>query len=222
MGDATGYGTTAVNAYAPMVKEMGGSVVYAGTIEATQTDLTAEITRMRDAGAKIISFWSANAGFAGRLLNARGQVGWDVPVTGNPSLGTGETRALLARPEYWDKVYQLGFYNCTRNDAGKLPERAAAFFQRVGKAIDFRDTSLWYVAAGYDAGHMFADAVRANGDTAAGIIDYWNTLNPYPGVWGDYRFSATNHNGFPASQIVLSRANSFHDGTFQLAPGYAQ
>jgi len=221
VGDATGYGTTCVNAYTPMVKQAGGTLAYSGTIEASQADLTADVTRMRDAGAKVISFWSANAGFAARLLNARGQLGWDVPVVGNPSLGTGETRALLGKAEYWDRVYQLGFRSCSAEASGKMPDRTADFLKRIEGKIKLADTSLWYVAGGYDAGHMFADAVRERGDSPDEIIGYWNTLSPYPGIWGDYRFSPQQHNGYPDDGIVLSLANSFRDGIFQIAPGFS-
>ena len=176
---------------------------------------------MRDAGAKVISFWSANAGFAGRLLNARGQLGWDVPVVGNPSLATGETRALLAKPDYWTGVFQVGFRSCSADASGRMTDRTTDFLKRIDGKIKLVDTSLWYVAAGYDAGHLFADAVRTRGPSAAEITGYWNTLDPYPGIWADYRFSPTQHNGYPDDGIVLSLANSFHDGVFQLAPGYA-
>ena len=53
--------------------------------------------------------WSVNAGFLSRIINTRGQMGWDVPIVGQTTLGSGQTRDLLEKPEYWAKVYPNNF-----------------------------------------------------------------------------------------------------------------
>ena len=79
---------------------------------------------MQSAGAQAIMPWSVNAGFLSRILNTRGAMNWDVPVVGQTTLGSGQTKALLDKPENWNKVYSNNFRNCCYND-GKLPPRAA-------------------------------------------------------------------------------------------------
>ena len=49
---------------------------------------------------------------------------------------------------------------------------------------------------------------------------YWNGLKRYPGVYGEYTFTASEHNGYPQGDVVMSRGNSQKDGAFALAPGY--
>ena len=66
----------------------------------------------RDAGAQVIMPWSVNAGFLSRIINTRGAMGWDVPIVGQTTLGSGQTKALLEKPEYWNKVYSNNFRNC--------------------------------------------------------------------------------------------------------------
>ena len=100
IGDTTGYGTASVNAYVPMVGARGGTVVYQNEVDASNPDLKPEMLRMRDAGAEVIMPWSVNAGFLSRIINARGQMGWDVPIVGQTTLGSGQTKALLDKPEY--------------------------------------------------------------------------------------------------------------------------
>ena len=46
---------------------------------------------------------------------------WDVPIVGQTTLGSGQTKALLKKPEYWDKVYPNNFRNCCYDASGKLP-----------------------------------------------------------------------------------------------------
>ena len=220
IGDTTGYGTSAVDVNAPMLKQMGATIVSQSLIEASQADLSADVLRMRDAGAKVIMVWSVNGGLLARLLNARGQLGWDVPVVGHPTLGSGEVKALLAKPAYWEKVYQIGYRSCSYDANGKLPERTTDFVKKIAGKIDLGDTSLWWVACGYDAVNLVARAVSESGLTNTDIIKYWNSLKDYPGVFGTYTFTPEQHNGYPPGDVVMSAANSFRDGAFALAPGY--
>src|SRR5260221_9210406 len=95
ISDTTGYGTASVNAYGPMLKAKGAEVVYQGNVDAANPDVTAEILRMRSAGADAIMPWSVNPGFLSRIINTRGQMQWDLPTVGRTTLGPGQTPALL-------------------------------------------------------------------------------------------------------------------------------
>jgi branched-chain amino acid transport system substrate-binding protein len=221
VGDTTGYGTSAIAEYAPILTAKGGKIVYNGVIDGNQPDLTTDLMKMRDAGADAISPWSVNTGFLARLLNARGRLGWDVPVAGQPTLGSGQTKALLEKPEYWENVYQVGFRSCSYDTNGKLPARTEAFLGRVHAAnIDTHDTLLWWIACGYDVPYIVAAAFKAGAGSAKEIVAHWNTFKAFPGVFGDYTYNTDDHNGFPGDGVVMSQANSFHDGAFNLAPGY--
>jgi branched-chain amino acid transport system substrate-binding protein len=46
-------------------------------------------------------------------------------------------------------------------------------------------------------------------------------VKAYPGVYTNYSWTAQQHNGFPSEDVVMCQANSFRNGTFKLAPGYA-
>ncbi len=220
IGDTTGYGTASVNAYVPMVGAKGGTVVYQNEVDASNPDLKPEMLRMRDAGAEAIMPWSVNAGFLSRIINTRGQIGWDVPIVGQTTLGSGQTKALLDKPEYWAKVYQNNFRPCSYLPSGALPPRTAEFVDRLRAAkIEIGDTLLWWVAIGYDAPRLIADAVKANGSAPEAIAKHWNTLKSWPGVYGDITWTPEQHDGYPDDQVVMCQANSFRDGAFSLAPG---
>jgi len=221
IGDTTGYGTASVNAYVPMIAPKGGTVVYQNEVDASNPDLKPEMLRMRDAGAEVIMPWSVNAGFLSRIINTRGQMGWDVPIVGQTTLGSGQTKALLEKPEYWAKVYQNNFLPCSYLPSGQLPPRTADFVGRLRKnGIEIGDTLLWWIAIGYDAPRLITDAVKAAGSQPKQIADYWDTLKAWPGVYGDITWSKESHDGYPDSEVVMCQANSFRDGAFSLAPGY--
>ncbi len=221
VGDTTGYGTSAVDECVPILQKHGANIVFKGVIDSAQPDLTADVTHMRDLGAQAICPWSVNAGLLARMLNARGHLKWDIPVAGQPTLGSGQTKVLLEKPEYWDKVYMLSYRSVSYEDDGKLPPRSEELVKRLRAAkVDMSDTLLWWIAVGYDTPYLVADAFKHGAGSAQEIADYWNTLKGYPGVFGEYSYSPQNHNGYPDHGVVMGQADSFRDGVFKIAPGY--
>lgn len=222
IADTTGYGVSAVSDYVPLLKAKGGDVVYSGNFDASNPNVKPEMLRMHSAGAQVIMPWSVNAGFLSRIINARGDMGWDVPIVGLGVLGSGQTKALLEKPAYWAKVYANNFHPLCYNPAGQLPPRAAVFVKRLqAKKIELNDTLLWWIANGYDAPRMIADAVKNAGSNPDEIAGYWNTGKTWPGMLGDITFTPENHNGYPDDEIVMCQANSYRDGAFIQAPGYS-
>ena len=221
VSDTTGYGTASLDAYVPMLKSLGATVVYQSSVEANNPDVKPELLRMQAAGAEAIMPWSVNAGFLSRIINTRGQMGWDVPIVGQTTLGSGQTKALLEKPEFWAKVYPNNFRPCCYATGGKLSDRTSAFVDRLKSAkIDMGDTLLWWIALGYDSPRLIAEAMKSVGTEPDKIVGYLNKLKEFPGIYGDIAFTADKHDGYPDNQIVMVEANSLKDGAFNLAPGY--
>jgi branched-chain amino acid transport system substrate-binding protein len=221
ISDTTGYGTASVNAYGPMLKAKGAEVVYQGNVDAANPDLKPELLRMQSAGAEAIMPWSVNAGFLSRIINTRGQMGWDVPIVGQTTLGSGQTKDLLEKPDYWAKVYPNNFRNVCYGAGGQLTDRTRAFLDRLKSAkIEMGDTLLWWIALGYDSPHMIAQAMKNAGTEPEQIVGYLNQLKGFPGVYGDITFTPQQHNGYPDDEVVMVEANSLNNGAFNLAPGY--
>jgi branched-chain amino acid transport system substrate-binding protein len=220
-GDTTGYGVTAAGASATAVKKDGGDVVLQANIDATQPDMTPDMTRARNAGAEAIVLWTVSTGMIARLLNARAAMAWDVPFVGHPALASGDIKALLTKPENWEKVYAVGYRSCSYDAKGALPPRSQELVSKLAGKVDLNDSLLWWVAAGVDAVNLVAKAVEETGETASpAIIGYWNGLKTYPGYFGEYHFTKEQHNGYPEDGVVMSAANSAKSGSFALAPGY--
>jgi len=197
-------------------------VVYQGNVDAANPDLRPELLRMRSAGAETIMPWSVNAGFLSRIINTRGQLEWDVPIVGQTTLGSGQTKALLEKPQYWAKVYPNNFRTVCYRPDGKLPDRTIAFLDRLKSAnIDMSDTLLWWIALGYDSPRLIAEAMKNAGTEPAQVVGYLNNLKGFPGVYGTMSFTPDRHDGYPDDEIVMVEANSLKDGAFNLAPGYS-
>ena len=220
-GDTTGYGVTAAKASADGFKQAGGEAVVLANIDATQPDMTPDMLRARNAGAEAVVIWTVSTGMIARLLNTRAAMGWDVPFAGHPALASGDLAGLIAKPANWEKVFAVGYRSCSFDAAGALPPRSQELVDKLAGKVNLSDSLLWWVACGVDAVNLVARAVEATGETAsAAIIKHWNALDPYPGYFGDYRFTAQQHNGYPENQVVMSAANTAKSGAFALAPGY--
>ncbi len=221
LGDNTGYGTTAVAASVDAYQKAGVKVAYHAVIDANAQDLAPDLLRARNAGAEVVTVWSDSTGLDARMMNARARIGWDVVFAGHPAMGSGDVAHLLDKPSNWDKVYIVGYRPCSFDANSKLPPRTQAFVDSVNGKIPLADTSLWWVVAAVDAVHLVTEAVEKTGSSSAdAITGYWNSLKDWPGLFGRYTFSPTQHNGYPTQDVVMSAANSEHNGAFALAPGY--
>jgi len=143
ISDTTGYGTASVNAYVPMLKAMGAEVVYQGNVDAANPDLKPELVAhaLRRSGSDHALERQCRFPVP-HHQHARAD-GMDVPIVGQTTLGSGQTKALLEKPEYWAKVYPNNFRPVCYGPDGKLPERTTAFLDRLKSAkIDMSDTLL--------------------------------------------------------------------------------
>jgi branched-chain amino acid transport system substrate-binding protein len=220
IGDTTGYGVTATKQSVAGIVKDGGEVVYQTNVDSTQPDMMPDMLRARNAGAEAIVVWSVSTGMDARMFNTRAAMGWDVPFVGHPSMSSGEVANLVEKPANWQKVYVIGYRSCSFDANGRLPPRSQEFVDRLRGQVTLSDTLLWWVAGGVDAINLVAKAVENAGAAPDEIIRYWNTLDKYPGYFGDYTFTPSQHNGYPTQDVVMSEASSARDGAFVLAPGY--
>jgi branched-chain amino acid transport system substrate-binding protein len=77
------------------------------------------------------------------------------------------------------------------------------------------------LACAYDSVQLVKYAVEHGGaESPDAIRQTWESVTAFPGIYGDYTYSASDHNGYPTDEIVMNAANSFKDGAYSLAPGY--
>jgi branched-chain amino acid transport system substrate-binding protein len=221
LGDTTGFGSAAANFSVDAFKKDGADVVYAANIDYNQPDMMPDMLRAKNAGAEVVVVWSTSTGMDARLMNTRAALKWDVPFVGHSSMSSGDVANLIQKREYWNKVYVTGYRSCSFDINGKLPPRSQEFVDQIKGKVKLSDNLLWWVAGGVDAVNLVAKAVETTGSSSADdIMKFWNSLTRYPGYYGDYTFTPTQHNGFPTEEVVMSEASSARDGAFNLAPGY--
>jgi branched-chain amino acid transport system substrate-binding protein len=221
IGDTTGYGTVSVRTATEDLKKKGVTPVYTVLVDPNKTDLSDEISKARAAGADVIMSWSAATGVLARLLNARGDAGWDVPVIGHPSLMALPLKQLLNKPSYWENVYGAGYVATSYDASGKLPERTQALLDKIRPKLGGKDVDIlfWWIGLGYDAVKIAEHAIRKAGSTdPAAIQKALETTTGFKAVLSTLSFAPDRRDGFPDDNMAIDIANTFKDGSFQIAP----
>lgn len=221
IADTSGYGTSSAKTAQELLAKAGITPVYSVLVDANKTDLTDEMAKARAAGADVVMPWSAATGLLARMLNARGDMGWNVPVVGHPAIMASQIRKLLNKPQYWENTYAAGYASTTYSADGKLPVRTQELVNKVRPKLGGGeiDVLFWWVALGYDTVKIIEHAAKTAGSTEPAAIQkaLENTKN-FEGVYATYSWSPTQRNGFPDSNMAANTANTFKDGSFKLAP----
>jgi branched-chain amino acid transport system substrate-binding protein len=210
INDNTGYGVLSRDTVTKFLADYNLKPVYTATVDPNKPDVTDELVKARDAGADVITEWSNATGFVARLLNARGEQNFNVPIVGHPTILQDQVAKLLSKRSYWDNAYGLGYAHEVVDAQGKLPENVQAFIDK------HKDTVGPYMAAGLPAflqGHA-AVMIYAAGLTKAGDTDPFKVkaaLESIPSIdvpYGPFIYTATDHNGFQDDGIKLVNANA--------------
>jgi branched-chain amino acid transport system substrate-binding protein len=221
IADTSGYGTASARSAEQLLEKAGLKPVYTVLVDPNKTDLSDEMSKAKAAGADVVMPWSAATGLLGRLLNARGDMGWNVPVVGHPALMAAQIRKLLNKPEYWDNTFAAGYQSTTYGPDGKLPQPTQALVDKVrGKLGGGEiDVLFWWVALGYDTIKIIEYAAKTAGSLEpAAIQKVLENTKDFRGVYTNYSWSPTERNGFPDANMAMNAASTFKDGSFKPAP----
>ena len=218
IADTSGYGTASARS-AEQLLDKAGISCYVVLVDPNKTDLSDEMNKAKAAGADVVMPWSAATGLLGRLLNARGDMGWNVPVVGHPALMAAQIRKLLNKPEYWDNTFAAGYRApptvptaSFRNGRRRWSTRCAA------SSAAARSTPVLVGRARlrHRQDHRARGQDRRLLDPAAIQKVLENTK--FRGVYTSYSWSPTERNGFPDANMAMNAASTFKDGSFKPAP----
>jgi branched-chain amino acid transport system substrate-binding protein len=208
--DNTGYGVLAMQGLTKMLADQGMKPVVSITIDPNKTDFTDELLKARAAGADVIQTWSNAAGFMARLLNARGEQQWDVPVVGNPSIYQDQVGALLTKTAYWQNAFAAGYANSVTDAQGKFPPATQAFLDKHRQAAaPFIKTAVFGVVQGAASAMIPTVGWKQAGSTEplatkAALESIPVIVTPY----GDFSYTPSDHNGFKDDGMAIVIANS--------------
>jgi len=215
ISDSGGFGKDGLAVIQADAPKYGMTIVSNQTFNIGDTDMTAQLTNIKNSGADAVLMWTAGAEATTIVKNAK-SLGLAIPIYGSH----GNARAQFAQGVGSDGD---GF----RFAAGHIliPETygtgtdeykiATAFIDRF-KAYTGTSPST-FAGHAYDALYLIVNAMKTlNGNIApSGLRDAIEKTSGFPGIGGIFTFSPTDHNGLTDKDLTMYELKN---GAFTLAP----
>jgi branched-chain amino acid transport system substrate-binding protein len=209
LSSADGFGQTGANMIAELAPSYGITINAKEEFGPRDTDMTAQVLKIRDSGADAMLIWSVNPGPTIILRNAKA-VGYNKPIFN--SYG-GATQQLItqagdaAEGTYVSSMRLLAPEAVPTNDPiHDIVNKIATDYQKK-----FGEAAPTFAAHTYDAMLIIDAAVKKikGPITRDAIADAIPTVE-LPGGNGYFRFSATDHNGIDESSkpMVMMRVKN--------------
>jgi branched-chain amino acid transport system substrate-binding protein len=210
----TGFGKDGQALVNETAADYGLEVVSDQVFKPADTDMTGQLTVIKGAGADVVLMWSSVAASSIVPKNLE-QLNLDIPLVCSHG---------IAKQEFIDGAGAAG--EGVVAFAGKVlaPETYGVGSESYEAATGFveRYTAEYGVAPDHFAGHAYdglylvVEALKRldEGFTSADLRDEIEKTSGFAGIGGVFTFSATDHNGMTADDIVIYR---IEDGRWALA-----
>jgi branched-chain amino acid transport system substrate-binding protein len=203
ISDSGGFGKDGQAVITADAPEYGVTIVDDETFNPGDTDMTAQLTKIKNSDAQAIVMWTAGAEAATIAKNAK-DLGIELPIYASHG---------IARREFIEGAGDAA--EGIKLAAGKilLPEAYGEDTEAYTVATDFIDryqkaygeAPSTFAGYAYDALHLTVDAAkRVQGDlTPAALRDEIEKTSGFVGTGGTFTFSAEDHNGLTSDDLTM-------------------
>lgn len=214
MSVSTGFGASGREELLRLAPQVGIEIVADERYGPKDTDITAQLTRIRGTDAQAIVNWSVGPTQVLAVKN------WhDLGMTSIPfyqSHGFGSRKNIKLAAGAAEGVFcPLGRVNIPDLIPADHPQKKIIEIYNKAYQEKYNEPLSSFGGHGWDALNLVIDALKAVGPDSAKIRDYIETRTNYIGQHGVFNFSPTDHNGLTkeAFEMVVVK-----DGDWALAP----
>jgi branched-chain amino acid transport system substrate-binding protein len=214
MSVSTGFGASGREELLRIAPEVGIEIVADERYGPKDTDLTAQLTRIRGTGAQAIVNWSVGPTQVLAVKNWR-----DLGMTSIPffqSHGFGSLKNIELAAGAAEGVFcPLGRVNIPDLVPDNNPQKNVIEAYNKAYQAKYNEPLSSFGGHAWDALTLVIDAMKAVGPNSAKIRDYIENRTNFVGQHGVFNFSPTDHNGLTkdAFEMVVVK-----NGTWALAP----
>ena len=214
MSVSTGFGASGREQLLAIAPQVGIEIVADERYGPKDTDLTAQLTRIRGTDAQAIVNWSVGPTQVLAVKNWR-----DLGMTSMPfyqSHGFGSRKNIeLAGGAAEGVICPLGRVNIPDLVPADHPQKKVIEVYNQAYQEKFNEPLSSFGGHAWDALNLVMDAMKAVGADSAKIRDYIETRTNFVGQHGVFNFSPTDHNGLTkeAFEMVIVK-----NGDWALAP----
>ncbi len=214
MSVSTGFGASGREELLRLAPQVGIEILADERYGPKDTDITAQLTRIRGTDAQAIVNWSVGPTQVLAVKN------WhDLGMTNMPfyqSHGFGSRKNIKLAAGAAEGVFcPLGRVNVPDLVPADHPQKKVIEIYNKAYQEKYKEPLSSFGGHGWDALNLVIDALKAVGPDSAKIRDYIETRTNFIGQHGVFNFSPTDHNGLTkeAFEMVVVK-----DGDWALAP----
>jgi branched-chain amino acid transport system substrate-binding protein len=213
LNDSTGYGVSGKEELERQAKPGSGFQVVAWeTFGPADTDMTAQLARIKSSGAGAVIVWNATPASAIVVKNAR-QMGLDAIQIHSTAFQS--TRMIQLSGEAIEGVFITGYKLAVIDQIpASDPQKKIIVAYRDAFQKRYNKAPSPFGALVYDAFSSLTDQIRKVGTDRAKIRAGLENLKSYSGAAGIYTTSPSDHNGFLVDSM---RVITVEKGQFKLA-----
>lgn len=203
ISDSGGFGADGLAVLKAEAPKAGMTIVASETFNPGDTDMTAQLTKIKNSDAQAVIMWTAGAE-AAIIAKEVQDLGIKVPLFGSHG---------IARKEFIDGAAEAA--EGVKFAAGKIlvPDAYGQSSQAYTVATDFitRFTAAYDTTPSTFAGHAYDSfniiveaAKRVNGTvTPSALRDQIEATSGFVGIGGTFTYSPTDHSGMTASDLTM-------------------
>lgn len=199
--DANAFGTGGADALQAQAPNYGIQVIARESYGSTDTDMTGQLTKIKQTPAQALVVWGTNPGPAVVAQNMK-QLGMTIPYVGSHGIAN-KKFIELAGAAAEGVVFPAGRLLIPSSipkgsEWRKAVDRfAAAYKKEYQLEIDT------FAAHGYDAIAIIVEALKKVGPDRAKIRDQIEKTKGFVGIDGIYNYSPTNHDGLSVDDLIM-------------------
>lgn len=208
---ANAFGESGKNQLLNQAKDFGIEVVQAESFGAKDTDMTAQLTKIKSAGPDAIVCWGTNPGPAVVAKNAK-QLKMEIPLY--QSHGVASPKFIeLAGDAAEGIILPTGKILVTGLLDSADPQKAVLESYQTDYTAKYKANVSGFGGYAFDAMNLLAEAIKGTGGDKDKIRANLEATQNHVGVTGEFNFSANDHNGLSPSAFVMVE---IQNGTWKL------
>ncbi len=210
--DENAFGSSGNAEIAKQAPGKGLEVVASESYKTNDTDMTAQLTKIKGENPEVLVVWGTNPGPALAAKNMK-QLGMTIPYVGSHGIAN-RTFIELAGDAAEGVVFPGGRLLVPSSITDpKQKEVTEAFIHDYEYTYSAQPNP--FAGYAFEAITILADAITRAGSTDAAAIQLaLNSTTGFPGPDGIYNYSATDHDGLVASDMIMVKIEG---GTWILA-----
>jgi branched-chain amino acid transport system substrate-binding protein len=199
--DATAFGQSGLAQIEKMKSTYGLEVVASESYKTDETDLTAQLTKIKGANPEVMVVWGTNPGPAIAAKNMK-QLGMMQPYVG--SHGIANTKFIELAGDAAEGVVFPATKILFPESITNPDQKALIDAFITGYQAQFNQAPNHFSSHGYDGVALLVQAIKTAGGTdPAGIKKALDSLTSYAAADGIYTYTATNHDGLSVDDLIM-------------------